>query len=214
MRFILIAGCAHVSLLLSCLALRPLSFPRVVLVLGSRLKLLIGSSVMCGSPLVGCRVCVLLSFLTSWIQLVVCFLMWIPRCCLQPAVRCLCRQLLLALLLLGCSSQFWGLYNRLRELFVGGRVGLASFFPVFVGDDLSSVRAVGRLIAGARAVRPVSLVICGEVLSFAQRVITQRCSATVQISKVTDHATDFMVEHDQISSAAKLGNDLAGWCCC
>ena len=68
---------------------------------------------------------------------------------------------------------------------------------------------MGSLVGCARPVRPLELAVGCGLLTLARPVIALRSPATVQVLKVKDHATDWMVQQGQLRSADNRSNDLA-----
>ena len=75
-------------------------------------------------------------------------------------------------------------------------------------DNLGVVRHVGRLLDGSRGPKPFELVNDGDLLLLIDRMLLQRGSDTVCISKVKGHA-DGMVFSGQVRREDKVGNDAA-----
>ena len=82
--------------------------------------------------------------------------------------------------------------------------------PVQLGvDNANVVGHVGRIIAHKEPVRPLELLVDGELLSLVKMLVLARGAGTTAISKVKGHADEGLVRGGRVREADKIGNDMA-----
>ena len=82
--------------------------------------------------------------------------------------------------------------------------------PVHLGvDNANVVGHVSRIIAGKKPLRPLQILLDGDLLLLIQMLVSARGEGSTSVSKVKGHADEGLVRGGQVRFADKIGYDLA-----
>ena len=76
-------------------------------------------------------------------------------------------------------------------------------------DNANVVGHVGRVIADRKSSRPLELLVDGDLIALARKLITIRGPGNTAISKVKGHADEGLVRGGRVRELDKIGNDMA-----
>ena len=97
-----------------------------------------------------------------------------------------------------------------RAEFWGAILAMQAYWPCHLGiDDLDVARSIGRLLDYGSLVKPLPLVMDGDLIALVQYMIRTRGRETVRITKVKGHAEDVDVQQGRVRLLDEQGNSEA-----